>query len=162
VHAFNPLANSLPERIGKRARHVVEEIERTQRAIPLLDRGDIAQFGALLNACHTSLRDLYEVSIPELDVLVSLAQSLPGCYGARLTGAGFGGCTVSLVARPQAEAFTRALAAGYLAATGKRAEIFVCSASQGAEIITLPVDANPPTDKAQKTAPESRRIFDKL
>ncbi|MCI0520441.1 MAG: galactokinase [Chloroflexi bacterium] len=129
---FNHLAGRLPERIHKRARHVIEEIARAQRAIPLLEKGDIARFGRLLNECHASLRDLYEVSIPELDVMVRLEVGLPGCYGARLTGAGFGGCTVSLVERGQAADFSRALAAGYEAETGKRAEIFVCSASQGA------------------------------
>ncbi|MBK6793619.1 MAG: hypothetical protein IPG80_14055 [Anaerolineales bacterium] len=93
LEIFNQFSSHLPEQVYKRARHVVEEIERTQLAIPFLENGDIEQFGSLLNECHASLRDLYEVSISELDVMVQVAQSLPGCYGARLTGAGFGGCT---------------------------------------------------------------------
>jgi galactokinase len=132
---FNWLASYLPERVHKRARHVVEEIERSRGAIPLLERGDMLQFGKLLNECHASLRDLYEVSIPELDAMVRVAQGLPGCYGARLTGAGFGGCTVNLVARDQADDFSRALAAGYEDETGFPPEIYISSASSGAEVV---------------------------
>ena len=135
VEAFNQLASQLPERVQKRARHVVQEIERSQRAIPLLEKGDILQFGKLLNDCHASLRDLYEVSIPELDVMARVAQSLPGCYGARLTGAGFGGCTVNLVDVEKTEGFADQLASGYEAETGMHPEIYICQASQGAEIV---------------------------
>jgi galactokinase len=135
VDAFNRLGSQLPEQVEKRARHVVEEIERSERAIPLLEQGDMVGFGKLINRCHASLRDLYEVSIPELDVMVQVAQSLPGCYGARLTGAGFGGCTVNLVAREQADMFSRALAAGYEDETGFPPEIYICSASNGAELV---------------------------
>jgi galactokinase len=112
----------------------VEEIERTQRAIPLLESGAIVQFGKLLNDCHVSLRDQYEVSIPELDVMVQEAQSLPGCYGARLTGAGFGGCTVNLVSVEKAGEFARQLSAGYEAKTGLHSEIYICQASHGANL----------------------------
>lgn len=138
LETFNRHASQLPERVEKRARHVVEEIERTQQAIPLLERGDMAEFGRLINECHASLRDLYEVSIPELDIMVKIAQSLPGCYGARLTGAGFGGCTVNLVAREQAEAFSSALGDGYESETGFPPEIYICAASKGAELIPAP------------------------
>jgi galactokinase len=135
VETFNRFASNLPERVQKRARHVVEEIERSERSIHLLEKGDILKFGKLLNDCHASLRDLYEVSIPELDAMVSVAQSLPGCYGARLTGAGFGGCAVNLVAVEKAEAFAAQLSAGYEAETGLRPEIYICQASRGAEIV---------------------------
>jgi galactokinase len=135
VDTFNRLASRLPERVEMRARHVVEEIDRTQRAIPLLEQGDMTEFGKLVNQCHASLRDLYEVSIPELDTMVEIAQDLPGCYGARLTGAGFGGCTVNLVVRAQADAFSSALATGYETETGFPPEIYICSASKGAEVI---------------------------
>jgi galactokinase len=135
VDTFNRLASRLPERVEMRARHVVEEIDRTQRAIPLLEQGDMTEFGKLVNQCHASLRDLYEVSILELDTMVEIAQDLPGCYGARLTGAGFGGCTVNLVARQQADSFSSALAMGYETETGFSPEIYICSASKGAELI---------------------------
>jgi galactokinase len=132
---FNRLAQRLPAEAQKRARHVVEEIERTRQAIPLLEAGDVSRFGHLMNECHRSLRDLYEVSCPELDVMAEVAQSLPGCYGARLTGAGFGGCTVNLVAREQAGAFASALEAGYKSQTGLHPEIYICRASAGAGIV---------------------------
>lgn len=135
VEDFYRLASHLPERVQKRARHVVDEIERARRAIPLLEQGDMTEFGKLINQCHASLRDLYEVSIPELDVMADVAQSLPGCYGARLTGAGFGGCTVNLVAGEQADSFSKALAAGYESQTGFAPEIYICSASNGAELV---------------------------
>lgn len=133
---FNRFSHKLPALVERRARHVVEEIERSRCAIPLLEQGKIAEFGVLMNECHVSLRDLYEVSCLELDVMVRVAQSLPGCYGARLTGAGFGGCTVNLVAREQAQAFAQALSAGYEFETGLHPEIYICRASAGAGLVT--------------------------
>jgi len=135
VEMLDQHASELPEQVEKRARHVVEEIERSVRAIPLLERREMTEFGRLINECHASLRDLYEVSIPELDTMVEIAQALPGCYGARLTGAGFGGCTVNLVERGQADAFSEALSAGYETETGFYPEIYICSASNGAELV---------------------------
>jgi galactokinase len=132
---FDRLAGRLPGPVAKRARHVVEEIERTRRAAPLLESGRAGEFGGLMNACHASLRDLYEVSIPELDAMVRIAQSLPGCLGARLTGAGFGGCTVNLVERAEAEAFSHSLAAAYRQETGLRPEVYVCRAAAGAGLL---------------------------
>ena len=135
VEEFNRHAGKLPDEVAKRARHVVEEIERTRQAEPLLEAGNIGQFGALMNECHVSLRDLYEVSCPELDVMVRVAQSLDGCYGARLTGAGFGGCTVNLVAREEASEFAASLAKGYESETGLKPEIYITRASNGAELV---------------------------
>ncbi len=126
----------LPEVIRKRAQHVVEECDRVERAVELLKAGDAAAFGELMYAGHASLRDLYEVSIPELDTLVALAAALPGCYGARLTGAGFGGCTVNLVAEERAESFVQGLKEGYLQATGRQAEVYLCHASDGVRVET--------------------------
>ena len=135
VADFNRLSRTLPALVEKRARHVVEEIERTRQAIPLLEQGQTRAFGRLMNACHASLRDLYEVSIPELDTMVQIAQPLPGCFGARLTGAGFGGCTVNLVARDQAGAFAGSLGPEYERRTGLHPEIYICQASQGAGLL---------------------------
>lgn len=129
---FAELAGHLPETVRKRARHVVEEIARVEVATRLLEAGDAEGFGRLMLAGHASLRDLYEVSIPELDVLVEIAARLPGCLGARLTGAGFGGCTVNLVQEEAAGAFIDALKAGYFEATGRDAPVYLCRASQGA------------------------------
>jgi len=135
VEAFNRFSSTLPVEVEKRARHVVEEVDRSRQAIPLLESGNLAQFGKLMNECHASLRDLYEVSCPELDVMARVAQSLSGCYGARLTGAGFGGCTVNLVAQDQAEDFAKALAAGYESETGLHPESYICRASAGAGLL---------------------------
>lgn len=132
---FNRLFGLLSSRVEKRARHVVEEIARVRAAIPLLEAGDLRAFGQSMNRCHASLRDLYEVSTPELDAMVEVAQALPGCYGARLTGAGFGGCTVNLVERDAAQSFTAELAARYRFRTGLKPEIYICRASDGARMV---------------------------
>jgi galactokinase len=135
VEDFNRHAHLLPALVAQRARYVVEECDRMQKVPALLQTGDAASFGQLMNECHTGLRDLYNVSCPELDVMVSAAQSLPGCYGSRLTGAGFGGCTVNLVAASAAESFTQELAARYQKSTGKKPDIYVCTASDGAGVL---------------------------
>jgi galactokinase len=132
---FNRLSNKLPEEVEKRARHVVEEIQRSDQSQALLEAGDIQNFGRLMNECHASLRDLYEVSCPELNVMANVAQSLEGCYGARLTGAGFGGCTVNVVAIEKVDSFVDALSEGYERETGIHPEIYVTRASNGAELI---------------------------
>jgi galactokinase len=88
-----------------------------------------------MNKCHISLRDLYEVSCPELDTMVRIAQAIEGCYGARLTGAGFGGCTVNLVAREIVDTFARRLATEYESETGYHPEIYISHPSDGAALI---------------------------
>jgi galactokinase len=121
----------LPPLVQRRAEHVVKEINRVFSAVNALRREDDLAFGALMYASHASLRDLYEVSVPELDTLVKIAHGLPGCIGARLTGAGFGGCTVNLVQEGQAEGFIQALGEAYQNQTGRQAHIYLCRASAG-------------------------------
>jgi galactokinase len=116
----------------RRARHVISENQRVLEAVKVLESGDLERFGQLMNASHESLRDDYEVSSKELDVLVELAWKQPGVLGARMTGAGFGGCTVNLVRQEAAEAFAEAVRRGYQDALGLKAEIYICKASQGA------------------------------
>jgi galactokinase len=135
VDDFNRLSSKLPPEIEKRARHVVEEIDRTLWAVSLLESGDLPSFGRAMNASHASLRDLYEVSCPEADTMARIAQPLDGCYGARITGGGFGGCTVNLVARESTPAFVTTLATQYELETHLRPEIYVCTASAGAGLI---------------------------
>ncbi len=132
---FNRFSGQLPSVIEKRARHVVEEIERTSQARNLLERGDTVRFGQLMNACHASLRDLYEVSSFELNTMVEVAQLLPGCLGARLTGAGFGGCTVNLVELDRSIEFAHSLKDRYRSITGQVPEIYVTQASNGAGLV---------------------------
>lgn len=122
----------LPAVVYKRARHVVTEVARVQEALGRLQNNDARGFGELMLETHASLRDDYEVSTPELDALVEIAMELPGCLGARLTGAGFGGCTVNLVQNRNVPGFIRKLKKSYLARTGKKAEVFACHATQGA------------------------------
>ena len=123
----------LSETVLKRCRHVITENERTQRAVALLKDGDLSGFGQLMVASHESLRDDYEVSGEELDLLVEIALNVPGVFGARMTGAGFGGCTVNIVERDAVPALTDAINERYPRTTGLTPEIYVCSAVNGAE-----------------------------
>jgi len=123
---------ALSELLLRRARHVVSENQRTLEAVKVLGEGDLERFGELMNASHESLRDDYEVSSKELDVLVELAWKQPGVLGARMTGAGFGGCTVNLVRANAAEAFAEAIRKGYQQVLGLKAEVYICQAANGA------------------------------
>jgi galactokinase len=129
---FAAFADYLPEVPRRRAEHVIKEIHRVETAVVALRKGETRSFGMLMFAGHRSLRDLYEVSIPELDALVELARNLRGCLGARLTGAGFGGCTINLVEEQQADAFIEELKSGYRTQTGRQAQVYLCRASDGA------------------------------
>jgi galactokinase len=121
----------LPEVVLRRARHVVSENGRVLESVAALDAGDVGRFGELMAESHRSMRDDYEVSVPEIDRLVELAAAQPGCYGARLTGGGFGGSTVNLVAPSAVEAFEREVGHAYHEATGITPQIYVCRASDG-------------------------------
>lgn len=129
---FAAYSELLPPVVRMRAEHVVKEIERVEDAVVALRLEDAPLFGGLMYSGHASLRDLYEVSCPELDRLVSIARELPGCYGARLTGAGFGGCTVNLVDETRAEAFITDLKDRYQKGSGRQAQVYLCKASAGA------------------------------
>jgi galactokinase len=124
--------DALPADIHRRCRHVVTEIDRTREAVADLRAGDVAAFGTLMNASHDSLRDDYEVSGPELDALVTIAREVDGVYGARLTGAGFGGCAVALARADAVDELVQAVAAEYPSQSGLEAEVYVCRAVAGA------------------------------
>lgn len=123
----------LPPEAQRRAEHVVKEIARVYSAVTALKNKDRRAFGALMYASHYSLRDDYEVSHPNLDILVETAKHLPGCYGARLTGAGFGGCTVNMVAKAAVDQFIEELDRLYLERTSVRGNVFAVEASRGAD-----------------------------
>jgi galactokinase len=125
--------DALPETIYRRCRHVVTENQRVLDAAKTLQSGDAGGVGRLMYASHASLRDDYEVSCKELDLLVELAAASPGVYGARMTGGGFGGCTVNLVREECATAFGMHVARTYQQATGIAPDIYVCEPAQGAE-----------------------------
>jgi galactokinase len=134
---FAAYSEYLPEVVRMRAEHVVQEIYRVERGVNVLREGDAKMFGGIMFAGHRSLRDLYQVSTPELDALVETARRLPGIYGARLTGAGFGGCTVNLIEAEKAESFIHGLIQGYHEKTGKEAKVYLCRASAGVGVETL-------------------------
>ncbi len=116
----------------KRARHAVYENQRTIKAVKALNDGDIAEFGRLMNESHVSLRDDYEVSCDEIDCLVELAWELPGVVGSRITGGGFGGCTVSIVKEADVDGFIRHVGDNYQKKTGLKAEFYVIDIGDGA------------------------------
>lgn len=124
----------LPPPIDRRCRHAVEENARVLGAVAALDADDLERIGLLMNASHASLRDLYEVSVPELDLLTDLARGVPGVFGARLTGAGFGGCTVNLMSPETVPAFRTQVRRAYRQATGLDPAIYVCRAVSGASV----------------------------
>ena len=125
-------AEDIPETLYRRCQHVVLENERTQRSARSLLAGDLEDVGQQMRASHRSLRDLYEVSCAELDAMVELAEGLPGHYGGRMTGGGFGGCTVNLVETARADAFASEIACRYQKATGIEPEVYIFSAANGA------------------------------
>lgn len=129
---FERCQELLPRTIRKRCRHVVRENQRVLAAAEALEKSDLASFGDLMAESHRSLRDDYEVSSPELNLMVELANQIHGTYGARMTGGGFGGCTVNVVAAEAVDEFQDTIAAAYKARTGIDPEIYVSSASQGA------------------------------
>jgi galactokinase len=123
---------SLPPVVYRRCLHVVLENRRVKEAARSFRSGDLSSVGRLMKDSHASLRDLYEVSCVELDAMVEAAEGLPGYIGGRMTGGGFGGCTVNLVESPQAPSFAEAIAARYRKATGILPDIHICSAADGA------------------------------
>ena len=116
----------------KRARHAVHENQRTIQAVEALKNNDIALFGKLMNASHESLKTDYEVSCPEIDLLVDLAQSMPGVIGSRITGGGFGGCTVSIVKNDTVDRFVKEIGSAYQKETGHEAEFYIVEIGDGA------------------------------
>lgn len=115
----------------KRAKHAVYENQRTVRAVEALKQNDVALFGQLMNASHVSLRDDYEVSCEEIDVLVEEAWKIDGVIGSRITGGGFGGCTVSIVKDEAVDEFKEKVGAAYMERVGKKADFYVVEIGDG-------------------------------
>jgi galactokinase len=134
---FAERAAILDEVTRRRARHVVTENARVLAAAAALGEGDAQRVGELMTESHRSLRDDFEVSRAELDAMVEIALVQEGCYGARMTGAGFGGCAVALVARDAADRFAAAVAARYESEVGLEPAVYVCEASGGASVKVL-------------------------
>ena len=130
-------SKDLPEITYRRCRHVVSEDTRVMQSVEALKGDNAAAFGQLMNASHESLRDDYQVSRAELDTLGAIARAAPGCLGSRLTGAGFGGCTVSLVQTTSVDDFVEHVAEEYARATGLTPDIYVSGAAAGAGMLAV-------------------------
>jgi galactokinase len=128
--------SDLPETVRKRCRHVITENDRALRAADSLTHQDLSSFGQMMWDSHASLRDDYEVSCRELDLMVELAAKRDGVYGARMMGGGFGGCTINLMQRDRVEEFQLKVAEGYELAVGRRPEIYVFTADDGVKCNT--------------------------
>ena len=129
------LGDRLSPVLRRRARHVITENERTLLAAAAMRAGDTAELGRLMNASHDSLRDDYEVTSVTLDAMVASARRQKGCWGARMTGAGFGGCAIALVAEPAVEPFIAGVFQAYQQATGLTPDIFACRPAAGAGLV---------------------------
>ena len=125
-------AQELPTVILRRCRHVISENTRVLEAAAALDCNDLEVFGTLMKDSHKSLRDDFEVSCPELDLMVELSQPLEGVVGARMTGGGFGGCTVNLIRAEHVESFKQKVREAYQRSTGRTPDIYDCTAADGA------------------------------
>ena len=133
IGQLEQFGRDLPEVVYRRCRHVITENVRVMSAARALKDGDLREFGRLMAESHQSLRDDYEVSSKELDLMVELAREVEGVYGARMTGGGFGGCTVNLVNDEHVQPFRENVAPEYERITGLDPEIYICKASKGAE-----------------------------
>ncbi len=135
LETFAARVGELDEETRRRARHVITENQRVLDAMVAMRAGDAAALGALMNASHASLREDFEVTNDELDIMARLAQAQSGCYGARMTGGGFGGCAVALVEADKAEAIAHDVAHAYAQATGLTPYLFVTSAAAGTSVV---------------------------
>jgi galactokinase len=131
VEDLSQHADLLPGVTFRRCRHIVTENARTLQAAEALERGDVDEFGRLMVRSHASMRDDYEISCAELDIMVEAALSQKGVHGSRMTGGGFGGCTISLVDAPAVEDFKANVAEAYRQATGMVPTIFTCIPGPG-------------------------------
>jgi galactokinase len=134
---LDPIRDDVPAHVWRRCRHVIAENDRVVRAASAVKAGDFARFGALMAASHASLRDDYEVSCPELDIMAAIVSSLDGVFGARMTGGGFGGCVIALTEASLAnEQLKETIQERYQANTGLQPDVWVCAAGGGVEEIT--------------------------
>ena len=138
VDQFNSVKDVImDETLMRRARHAVYESQRTIQAVSALRANNLARFGALMTASHESLRDDYEISCDEINLLVDLALQIPGVLGSRITGAGFGGCTVSIVKKDAISEFKRTLYRKYRERTRNKAEFYIVEVGDGARMLNI-------------------------
>jgi galactokinase len=135
IEQFEAQADRLDRVVRRRARHVVTENARTLQAAQAMLQEDAVELGRLISRSHASLRDDFAVSTDELDAMVACAGASAACHGARMMGAGFGGCAIALIRANSARAFARDVAACYRKSTGRQAHIYLCAATNGAEVV---------------------------
>ena len=135
---FRTHRDALPETVARRCAHVVTENERVRDTADALQRGDLSGVGERMLASHESLRDRYDVSCAELDCVVDIARGTDGVLGARMTGAGFGGCVVSLVDPDAVERFRAAVESEYPERTGTEPDVYVCEPGGGCRVEAAP------------------------
>ena len=127
----------LPELIYRRCRHIITENARVLEAERALEAGDLVACGRAMDASHISMRDDFEITCPEVDMLAGLAQTVKGVYGSRMTGGGFGGCTISLIEASAVDKASQILTDGYRIGMGRDVDIYVCAPSDGAQLIPV-------------------------
>jgi galactokinase len=132
---FEKFSIQLDPVVAGRCRHVVSENKRVLDAVTMLEQGDLYGFGQMMNDSHRSLRDHFEVSCLELDILVELSQNHPGVIGARMTGGGFGGCTVAIMQNKSLQSYLSEVIPAYQNRTGRIASVYICRATAGASVI---------------------------
>jgi galactokinase len=135
LERFEAIADQLAPLVRMRARHIITENERTLQAFEAMQNGDADRLGKLMYASHISMRDDFDICNRELNIMVEIACKQRGCYGARMTGGGFGGCAVALVSSDRVETFEKKVFKTYQAVTSIAPNLYVCSATNGAEII---------------------------
>lgn len=135
---FELYAHRLPPTLRRRARHVIEECARVLNGVEALRQGQVGHLGQMIRESHISSRDLYEISILELDILAAAAWQVPGCYGARLVGGGFGGCVAALAKESAVPEIIQSMENAFESEFGRRPPIFVCKAADGAEVLPFP------------------------
>ena len=136
ISEFLAEADNLEPLTRRRAKHVITENLRTLNAAKAMQNADAALLGQLMNESQVSMRDDFEITNEQLNVMVAIAQAQPGCYGARMTGGGFGGCAVALVHGEQVKDFVTAVAQQYQQQTNLNPNVYICQASDGASVVT--------------------------
>lgn len=137
IDEYKKYQAQLPEVIARRARHVISENYRVQAGVQALREGNYSAFGQLMIESHQSLKDDYKVSCTELDLLVDLALKQEGVLGARMTGAGFGGCTVNLLKRENVNSFKKTIQKEYEKITGNIPDIYITTSDDGAKVLKI-------------------------
>ncbi|OQY48048.1 MAG: galactokinase [Anaerolineaceae bacterium 4572_78] len=138
LEEFETKVHQLDELTARRAKHVITENARTLQAVEAMKNSDAKTLGQLMNESHDSLRDDFEVTVDELNIMVDCARKQEGCYGAKMTGGGFGGCAIALVQANVARQFAKNMAACYRISTGLIPKTYLCRATNGAEVVNYP------------------------